>query len=1506
MVEGSRRTRVGERVSVSLISAVLVASILMAVPWHMPSARAGSLPHSNALVDLVATDRGAFADLLWNGVRQTAWDGIDDWMGLVVDHDGYDHTGTDGEGSFLADVMDRDLDNTISPIFWEENTPAKMKSVAGYNHTRIDPGDSAAPQSEIYDVNISQAVYTLEGKSWAILEFAVTNAKASNITNLYVGLYMAVSHRQGNSDYGGLDGDSRDETDGWDGASGTVWIQDDAGTTLGIASALAGAPLDQHYVEDGQAFFRPNDDALFAASNTNQVIGGPAGNRYVLTGFNVGILGPGQTAVFPFILAFNTSEAAVIANDIPDAQSFYFFESLPLLITEFQDSPTSRVELYNDWDSAVDVSGWYLTSSAGTVFTFPPSTVIAPSSHTTVTVSTLGPEADVIALFTNGGIPVDSVGYGWLGRAPDPVDGLSTARVWDAATTSYTEDWTMAVLPGDVSFDAQNPVPAIDDSPYLVLNEISFNPSGGCGGYAELRYIRSTGSIDFTATNYYLAADAVHTISIGLVDTTNLFHYVDDADYPAGFDLDAGADNVYLFDDQGRLLDMVGWNGPHGVDTTVARQPEGTGNHDGYDDLTSVAAGWRFESTPTYARWIALELDTQGGGDPGSFVNYSLVVHNYQGLQDLVDLSVTTEAGWPVTLYDATWAPLGDFNTNGMPDLSVPATSTTPIWASVWVPAVGPGDFENTTLGAISTGRSAPCPAGYDEAVLSSQVFPHLEVYKWADPSVIDVAGGADDTANVTVRVLGGGVPQVEFFPQDTVFLIDSSGSMAWTDPGYLRLEAVDLYMQEMTPEDRAAIVAFGHDYDLEPNPLCTYTTFWDCNFIPTGWLTDDMSTPSHPAVEAHHLTRMNASGLAVMRGNLVSIGPPDHPPVFSHPNGGTVGPATNIEHAMQFAHEELIPGYVADPTTTWFCSIDVLCEVAGRTFPPTAAKGMPGHTWVEILVTDGLPTHPTFVTDDEVQVAAQNGVRIFTVGLLGSVTGNARIVAEDYLRSIADQTGGKFYFADKPEDLSGIYEEIGTVVRDVAAQDPDPSDPAVAMINDVLPDYVELVPGSVNVTSGSVTTSPSPCVPGQACTLRWKLSTVNIGQVENMTYQIRSTRVGPQNITKQPESAVAYVNWNGTDVSLPMPDAWITVIGPVPDIEPPLITDVIVTGSNATVLWQPSPSTHVDYYEVFGGPTPTSIDFTAPLGSTVDAATLSWDHVGGAIADEYYYVVRAVNITGGKASVTSNTAGFFAVNMAAGANAFSLPLEPFTQNMASWYASDMGASWVQWMDDNGQWRDTLSGDIPVEMGKGYVADLPTPVRYVFTGSPGAMILYRDGWGFDASGRPSLNATVDAGGNVTLTWSPVAGRDSYTLVASSTRRGFHGMPGNVTIISGLTNETYVLQGGALSEGAWYYIIIPYSSLNGSGSSTYSVGVWTRTFQGHETFGLPLRPAIVQSVDWYSEAIPNVLGMDFFGNGYWVGHTPAMPAGVYDTDVVMGVGYQITVSPGSGRYSFVGW
>jgi hypothetical protein len=188
--------------------------------------------------------------------------------------------------------------------------------------------------------------------------------------------------------------------------------------------------------------------------------------------------------------------------------------------------------------------------------------------------------------------------------------------------------------------------------------------------------------------------------------------------------------------------------------------------------------------------------------------------------------------------------------------------------------------------------------------------------------------------------------------------------------------------------------------------------------------------------------------------------------------------------------------------------------------------------------------------------------------------------------------------------------------------------------------------------------------------------------------------------------------------------------------------------------------------------------------------------------------------------------------------------------------------------------------------------------------------------GFDLTADAgSLTASV-AGNDVLLTFTQPAGMtagvDYYEVYYATSRTGFFDgtalLVTGVPIIAPATPTVTVTHTNALTapNSEFYYMVIPVTATNGRGSSTYSIGVWTRAFAGHGTLGLPLRPSAVETVDWYCDAIPNVLGMDFYSNGYWTGHTPAMPAGVYDADVIMGAGYQLTVSPGSGRYSFVGW
>jgi len=72
-----------------------------------------------------------------------------------------------------------------------------------------------------------------------------------------------------------------------------------------------------------------------------------------------------------------------------------------------------------------------------------------------------------------------------------------------------------------------------------------------------------------------------------------------------------------------------------------------------------------------------------------------------------------------------------------------------------------------------------------------------------------EIAFGDDGVYPVTLNVRGFLPNSTVRADQDVVFTIDSSGSMAWNDPGDLRKEAAKGYVDLLVPDDRAAVVDF-------------------------------------------------------------------------------------------------------------------------------------------------------------------------------------------------------------------------------------------------------------------------------------------------------------------------------------------------------------------------------------------------------------------------------------------------------------------------------------------------------------------------------------------------------------------------------------------------------------------------------------------------------------------------------------------------------------------------
>ncbi|MCK4718692.1 MAG: hypothetical protein KAT70_08495, partial [Thermoplasmata archaeon] len=149
----------------------------------------------------------------------------------------------------------------------------------------------------------------------------------------------------------------------------------------------------------------------------------------------------------------------------------------------------------------------------------------------------------------------------------------------------------------------------------------------------------STGSSGLDIGGWQIVCDLSYSIPAGTVlDSSDRVYTLYLSDFPAGFDMTTGGDNVYLYNDTGALVDMFGWNTAHQPDLSATRVPDGEGTHLGYNDRSSIQAEWVFNSTPsmeqilpiiTEVRWD----DAQGRIEVHNPTNqaFDLTSWNFQG-----------------------------------------------------------------------------------------------------------------------------------------------------------------------------------------------------------------------------------------------------------------------------------------------------------------------------------------------------------------------------------------------------------------------------------------------------------------------------------------------------------------------------------------------------------------------------------------------------------------------------------------------------------------------------------------------------------------------------------------------------------------------------------------------------------------------------------------------------------------------------------------------------------
>ncbi len=499
---------------------------------------------------------------------------------------------------------------------------------------------------------------------------------------------------------------------------------------------------------------------------------------------------------------------------------FSGFTLSEIKLTEMRDSPDGmeQIELYNEGGASLDLNGWGLVvdgsfHSLTSLGSIPPGeyrTVGDPVSADLQIDITMGDEGGTVLIVDNGGTVRQNISYGQLGPVQDPIRTESVARV--PVGTVYSNSWIRAVTP---TFGTRNGGVLPAANPALVLNEVLFYSINPSGRFIEV-FFKGLGSIDLSG--YELIGDSAYTLPSITLTQANPYYVIRVADAPTLFNLmGPSGDNLYLYNPGGVFMDMVGWTSSHVRDTSMSRVPDGFGTAEGYDDASSSNAGWRFGQVPSLP-FVLIGPRQTGIGDLGDRVWYSLNVTNKETTDQYVNVMPQPGSqGWQVTLYEQDGiTPLGDSpgDPDSTPDVGLlPPEGMAGLKAAVDIPVLPPfSDWETSSVLAVLSSN----PFASASVALVTSITPYESVNLSANPSTIWVEsappGCNPKETTLTLEITGRGTAITVPRKQDTMILMDSSGSMGGNDPGNLRLAAAKHYVDLLSVPDRAAVVDFDND----------------------------------------------------------------------------------------------------------------------------------------------------------------------------------------------------------------------------------------------------------------------------------------------------------------------------------------------------------------------------------------------------------------------------------------------------------------------------------------------------------------------------------------------------------------------------------------------------------------------------------------------------------------------------------------------------------------------
>jgi len=289
--------------------------------------------------------------------------------------------------------------------------------------------------------------------------------------------------------------------------------------------------------------------------------------------------------------------ASVFANPLP-------FAEISLVNS---DPPQVGIKFYVSTEDSVILAGDTLITSSGPAIITPGGALDQPVSYTEIVILdstntsgfTINPEADSIRLSTLfwDDMPILFTEYlGNFGTNPAPMAGHQLDN--DHYYYSHEQLMSMRVL----SFDFCIPDMGWSD---VIINEV--NAHGTWNGGSDFIELYNKSDENISLAGWYLVCDTIYEFPENAVISGHGYYVVDQDDFPSAFDMDTGADNIYLISAQDdpffdpstkRRVDQVGWSSDHGENVSFMRYPDGDCSKDfmfelqydfmGYDDQSSA------------------------------------------------------------------------------------------------------------------------------------------------------------------------------------------------------------------------------------------------------------------------------------------------------------------------------------------------------------------------------------------------------------------------------------------------------------------------------------------------------------------------------------------------------------------------------------------------------------------------------------------------------------------------------------------------------------------------------------------------------------------------------------------------------------------------------------------------------------------------------------------------------------------------------------------------------